>query len=95
MLYKYVNYKNQNKFVLKIINIMLVLFFILSIFLVSYAESYEWTVINNINTIETNSTIVNEEGESSKNTLNTVIDELNLQCGSAILIEQTTRSNII
>lgn len=84
-----------NSFVIKFICLTLSIFLVLSMFVISYAESYEWTVINNIDTIETNSAVESEENMASKNASNTVKDELNLECGSAILIEQTTRSNII
>lgn len=95
MLFKYADYKMLNKSIIKIINIMLILFLIFSVFQVSYAENYEWTVNNNVETIETNNTVKNQEGSYSENASNTTEDELNLQSESAILIEQTTRSNII
>ena len=47
-------------------------------------ENYEWTVINNSDVIETNS---QAEGE---NVDKTAKDELNLECESAILIEQNS-----
>ncbi|MCR5146432.1 MAG: serine hydrolase [Clostridia bacterium] len=46
------------------------------------AENYEWTVINN--TVETNSSA---EGESNEQVAK---DELNLECESAVLIEQNS-----
>lgn len=85
----------RNSFVIKFICLTLSIFLVLSMFVSSNAESYEWTVVNNIDTIETNNTIQNEEGSTSENTLTPAKDELNLDCGSAILIEQTTRPNII
>ena len=73
-------------FVKKIIVLTLFLYLILTPFVVSYSESYEWTVINNNETIQTNSPI----DEKTENTPNNVKDVLNLECGSAILIEQNS-----
>ena len=77
MLFKYIN-----KTLKKAIGLSLSIYFIFSVFIVSYAEGYEWTVINN--TVETNSTA---EGE---NTEKVAKDELDLECESAILIEQNS-----
>ena len=57
---------------------------IFSIFIISRAENYEWTVINNSDAIETNS---QAEGTSNEARAK---DELNLDCESAILIEQNS-----
>lgn len=104
MLFKYI--KRSFK---KVVGLTLSIYLILLVFVVSRAETYEWTVINSAGkTIETNSSEVEENARSgeenreseetnanveNKETVKT--DELNLQCESAILIEQTTRSNII
>lgn len=102
MLFKYI--KKSFK---KVAGLTLSIYLILSVFVVSRAETYEWTVINNAGkTLETNSSEIEEnEGgvrsgeenrESEKTNANvknkeTVkTDELNLQCESAILIEQTS-----
>lgn len=102
MLFKYIK-----KFFKKVAGLTLSIYLILSVFVVSRAETYEWTVINNAGkTLETNSSEIEEnEGgvrsgeenrESEKTNANvknkeTVkTDELNLQCESAILIEQTS-----
>lgn len=55
MLFKYMkrNFK-------KVITLTLSIYLIFSVFIVSYAENYEWTVINN-DTVETNSSL---EGEN-------------------------------
>ena len=78
MLFKYMkrNFK-------KVITLTLSIYLIFSVFIVSYAENYEWTVINN-NTVETNSSAEGENIEISSK------DELNLDCESAILIEQNS-----
>ena len=79
MLFKYLN-RNLKK----VITLTLSIYFIFSVFIVSYAESYEWTVLNNTNAIETNSSAEDEDiGSVAK-------DELNLDCESAILIEQNS-----
>lgn len=77
MLFKYIK-----KILKKVICLTLSLYMISSIFIISLAENYEWTVINN-DTVETNSLAGGENVESSK-------DELNLECESAILIEQNS-----
>jgi len=76
MLFKYMkrNFK-------KVITLTLSIYLIFSVFIVS--ENYEWTVINN-NTVETNSSAEGENIEISSK------DELNLDCESAILIEQNS-----
>ena len=68
----------------KVICLTLSIYMISSIFIISQAENYEWTVINSINAIETNS---QAEGENADKTAK---DELNLDCESAILIEQNS-----
>lgn len=76
------------KLIIKTISLTVCIYLVLSIFIVSQAESYEWSVINNTYSIETSGTIQSENNITST-------DTLNLDCESAILIEQTTRSNII
>ena len=61
-----------------------ILYLISTVFIISRAENYEWTVINNSDVIETNS---QAEGENADKTTK---DELNLECESAILIEQNS-----
>lgn len=87
MLFKIMN----NNLIKKLLALTISIYLIISIFIVSYAENYEWTVVDNLEVIETNSEI---EGMDNNNET-TKEDELNLQSESAILIEQTTRSNII
>ena len=87
MLFKIMN----NNLTKKLLALTISIYLITSIFIVSHAENYEWTVLNNLEVIETNSEI---KGIDNNNEI-TKEDELNLQCESAILIEQTTRSNII
>lgn len=72
------------KYIKKITVVTLSLYMISSIFIISQAENYEWTVINSSDAIETNSTA---EGENADKTAK---DELNLDCESAILIEQNS-----
>ena len=79
MLLKYI--KRISK---KVICLTLSIYMISSIFIISQAENYEWTVINNSDSIETNS---QAEGE---NTDKIAQDTLNLDCESAILIEQNS-----
>ncbi|MCR5146438.1 MAG: D-alanyl-D-alanine carboxypeptidase [Clostridia bacterium] len=78
MLFKYI--KRISKIV---ICLTLSLYMISSIFTISQAENYEWTVINN-DTVETNSSAEGENVETSSK------DELGLDCESAILIEQNS-----
>lgn len=79
MLFKYIK-----KFSKKVIVLILSIYLISTVFIISRAENYEWTVINNSDTIETNSQV---EGENEDKTAK---DELNLECESAILIEQNS-----
>nr|MBP3680727.1 D-alanyl-D-alanine carboxypeptidase [Clostridia bacterium] len=79
MLFKYI--KNIST---KVIVLTFTVYFISTLFIISRAENYEWTVINNSDVIETNS---QAEGE---NVDKTAKDELNLECESAILIEQNS-----
>ena len=79
MLFKYI--KKISK---KVIVLTFSIYLISTSFIVSLAESYEWTVINNSDAIETNSAA---EGENSEPVAK---DELNLDCESAILIEQNS-----
>lgn len=77
MLFKYI--KRISK---KVICLVLSIYLISSLFIVARAENYEWTVINS--TVETNSSA---EGESTGEVIK---DELDLDCESAILIEQNS-----
>ncbi len=79
MLFKYI--KNIST---KVIVLTFTVYVIYTLFIISRAENYEWTVINNSDAIETNS---QAEGE---NVDKTAKDELNLECESAILIEQNS-----
>lgn len=63
------------KYIKKIISLSLSIYLIFTLFKVSYANNYEWAEINSNDVITTNS--VPEE-------------ELNLECESAILIEQNS-----
>ena len=72
------------KYIKKNTAITLSIYMISSIFIISHAENYEWTVINNSDAIETNS-----QAEGTSNDAITK-DELNLECESAILIEQNS-----
>ncbi len=85
MFFKYIT--NFSK---RIIGLILLIYTIVSSIIVSYAENYEWTVINNLDTIETNSTVESEQGSSIEISSTSKGDELNLQCESAILIEQNS-----
>ena len=83
-------YKYMSDFLKRIIVLTLLIYTIVSIIIVSYAENYEWTVINNLDTIKTNSTVESEQGSSIEILSTSKDDELNLQCESAILIEQNS-----
>lgn len=78
MLLKYIN-----KTFKKVTGLILSIYLISSIFIVAYAENYEWTVTNNSDAIETNIHTEEDNGQITK-------DELNLDCESAILIEQNS-----
>ena len=78
MLFKYI--KRISK---KVICLTLSFYMISSFYIISQAENYEWTVINN-DTVETNSSVEGENVETSSK------DELDLDCESAILIEQNS-----
>ena len=86
MLLKIIN----NNSIKRLLALTISIYLIISIFIVSYAENYEWTVINNLDTIETNSIVEGEDGSSLENSLTSKGDELNLECESAILIEQNS-----
>ena len=77
MLFKYI--KRVSK---KVICLTISIYLLSSLFIMVRAENYEWTVINS--TVETNSPA---EGESTDKVAK---DELNLDCESAILIEQNS-----
>lgn len=79
MLFKYIK-----KFSKKVIVLIFSIYLISTVFIISRAENYEWTVINNSDAIETNSQV---EGENEDKTAK---DELDLECESAILIEQNS-----
>ena len=79
MLFKYI--KRVSK---KTICLTLSLYILFSLFIIVRAENYEWTVINNSDAVETNSLV---EGENADKIAK---DELNLDCESAILIEQNS-----
>ena len=79
MLLKYI--KRVSK---KVICLTLFTYLLSTIFIIARAENYEWTVINNSDTIETNSQAEDE------NTDKIAQDTLNLDCESAILIEQNS-----
>ena len=78
MLFKYMKRISE-----KVICLTLSIYMISSIFIISQAENYEWTVINN-DTVETNSSAEGDNVETSSK------DELDLDCESAILIEQNS-----
>ena len=80
MLFKYI--KRISK---KVICLTLSIYLLSSLFIIARAENYEWTV--NKSSIETNSQAEGEK-ENTK-------DELNLDCESAILIEQNSRPSVI
>lgn len=79
MLFKYI--KRISK---KVICLTISIYLLSSFFIIARAENYEWTVINSSDTIETNSTAEDENADK------TAKDELDLECGSAILIEQNS-----
>lgn len=89
MLFKY-----NKSFLIKTISLIICMYFIVSIFIISFAENYEWTVINNYDAIETNTNSITEstsESDKGANTTeNAIADSLNLECESAILIEQNS-----
>lgn len=82
MLFKYIK-----KLKTKIISLILLIYLMLSIFVVVNAESYEWTLTENIDVVTTNANV--EENSNIENISSA--DTMNLECESAILIEQTTR----
>lgn len=79
MLFKYI--KNISK---KVGVLTLSIYLLSTLFIISRAENYEWTVTNNSDVIETNSQV---EGENKDKIAQ---DTLNLDCESAILIEQNS-----
>ena len=79
MLFEYIK-----KFSKKVIVLTVSIYLISTLFIISRAENYEWTVINNSDAIVTNS---QAEGTSNEAIAK---DELNLDCESAILIEQNS-----
>lgn len=77
-------FNHIRKFSKKVIVLTISIYLISTLFIISRAENYEWTVINNSDAIETNS---QAQGESNEQVAK---DELNLECESAILIEQNS-----
>ncbi len=86
MLLKIIN----KKIIKKTIALTLSIYFISSIFIIVEAENYEWSVINNMQTIETNGSAEENKDKIDSTTDKTNKDELNLECQSAILIEQNS-----
>lgn len=86
MLLKIIN----KKIIKKTIALTLSIYFISSIFIIVEAENYEWSVINNMQTIETNGSVEENRDKTNSTTDKTNKDELNLECQSAILIEQNS-----
>lgn len=86
MLLKIIN----KKIIKKTIALTLSIYFISSIFIIVEAENYEWSVINNMQTIETNGSVEENRDKIDSTTDKTNKDELNLECQSAILIEQNS-----
>lgn len=86
MLLKIIN----KKIIKKTIALTLSIYFISSIFIIVEAENYEWSVINNMQTIETNGSAEENRDKIDSTTDKTNKDELNLECQSAILIEQNS-----
>lgn len=86
MLLKIIN----KKIIEKTIALTLSIYFISSIFIIVEAENYEWSVINNMQTIETNGSAEENRDKIDSTTDKTNKDELNLECQSAILIEQNS-----
>lgn len=86
MLLKIIN----KKIIKKTIALTLSIYFISSIFIIVEAENYEWSVINNMQTIETNGSAEENRDKIDSTTNKTNKDELNLECQSAILIEQNS-----
>ena len=85
MLLKIVN----KSFIRKVISVSLIIYMILLMSGISMAESYEWTLINNMDSVETNA--ITEGGNSiAENADKIAKDKQNLQCESAILIEQNS-----
>lgn len=85
MLLKIVN----KSFIRKLIFVSLIIYMILLMYGLSMAENYEWTVINNMDSVETNA-ITEGENSIAENADKIAKDELNLECQSAILIEQNS-----
>lgn len=79
MLFKYM--KRISK---KVICLTISIYLLSSLLIAVRAENYEWTVINNYDAIETNSLAEDERTNTAEK------DELNLECESAILIEQNS-----
>ena len=75
-------FKSIKRLPKKVICLTLSIYLLSSLFFIVRAENYEWTVVNS--TIETDSSA---EGGNSEPIAK---DELNLDCESAILIEQNS-----
>ena len=84
MLFNYIS-----KFSKKVIVLTISIYLVSTLFIISRAENYEWSIINNSDAIETNS-----QAEGTRNEA-IAKDELNLDCESAILIEQNSRPSAI
>lgn len=87
--------KCKKKNIIKIISLIICMYMTSSICIISFAENYEWTVLNNLNVIETNGKTTtegtSENDENADNVeKNTMTDNLNLECEAAILIEQNS-----
>lgn len=80
----------NKKIIKKTIALTLSIYFISSIFIIVEGENYEWSVINNMQTIETNGSVEENRDKTDSTTDKTNKDELNLECQSAILIEQNS-----
>ena len=80
----------NKKIIKKTIALTLSIYFISSIFIIVEGENYEWSVINNMQTIETNGSVEENRDKIDSTTDKTNKDELNLECQSAILIEQNS-----
>lgn len=74
----------------KTIALTLLIYFISSIFIIAEGENYEWSVINNMQIIETNGSVEENRDKTNSTTDKTNKDELNIECQSAILIEQNS-----
>lgn len=79
MLFKYMERISK-----KVICLTISIYLLSSLLIAVRAEDYEWSVINNSDVIETNSQVEGENVDKASK------GELNLECESAILIEQNS-----